>query len=612
MRFLSVSDRKEAALVCRAWYEASLDPILQHDIIIHFYASSAASTGKAIPSLSKRRLPHLILSDFDSSLDEKAVVLKSCEHMGNNLKSLSLKGSNITERTFVELLSHCKSLVSLDLSCCNSLFMSGTLLEMNSDLHLLKDSLTNVLDVNLSSIRHISDVTFNRIVTVCENVEKLSLASVQIAFSDSFFKQRSASRFANSSVLTFKNIMDFVITQYGLKSLNFSKTQLEDEHLEELVSTPDLNLHELILTGCRNVSDDGIGAVCKHQPGLFSLDIRECPDLTNCSLMAISHNLKQLKNLYMNKCKQISDKAVATTSKLHMLQKLDLSDCHLVSCKGLISGLCIEDFASPITHLNLSCTDAGDEFVEKACVNLPQLNHIDLGSCFRITDKSVHAITKSMKYLRYLRLAWCSKVTDSGLLGLNPDPNRMTTDNEVTKCNSKVIFKKPVERKTLENLTSTLSISNKPVALHNLAGLRYLDLTACKKLTDTGLSQAVKFSELRFLGLGMLEHMTDDGLTQIVFKNPSTEDLNISQCKNITDVAMETVTRFLPRLQTLNVMGCGHLTDKSVMYMKRSCGRLRHLDVSFCGGITYTAIDQLETANNTLVSVQKRGISYDN
>ena len=84
MRFLSVSDRKEAALVCRSWYEASMDPILQRDIILHFYASSVDSTSKAIPSLSRRRLPHLVLNDFDSSLNAKAVVLRSCEKFGEN------------------------------------------------------------------------------------------------------------------------------------------------------------------------------------------------------------------------------------------------------------------------------------------------------------------------------------------------------------------------------------------------------------------------------------------------------------------------------------------------------------------------------------------------
>ena len=609
MRFLSVSDRKEGALVCQTWYEASLDPILQHDIIIHFYASSAANSGKAIPSLSKRRLPHLVLSDFDTSLDEKAVVLKSCQHMGTNLKSLSLKGSNITERTFVELLSHCKNLVSLDLSCCNSLFMSGSLLEMNADMQLLRASLSKVLDVNLSSVGHISDVTFNRIMTVCENLEKISLASVHISFSNNLYCKRDVSRVGNNTLLTFQNIMDFVITQQGLKSLNFSRTQLEDDHLTELVCTPDLKLQELILTGCRNITDDGIVAVCKHQPGMFSLDMRECPDLTNSSLMSIAACLAQLRNLYLNKCKQINDRAVASISKLSKLQKLDLSDCHLVSCSGLIRGLCDTESTSQVTHLNLSCTDVGDAFVEKACQTLPHLNHIDLGSCFKVTDASVHAIARSLKYLRYLRLSWCSKITDIGLTGASSDHKYITDENDNEgKYGTKVIFRKPTMKREMREINRTDN-TIKPVALKNLAGLRYLDLTACKQLTSVGLTQAVQFPELRYLGLGLLPNLTDDGLVHMVFKNPSIEELNLSQSKHITDSSMEIVTRHLVRLHSLNVMGCAELTDKTVAYMRRSCARLRHLDVSFCGGISYYAMDQLETSLLSLITVQRRMIA---
>jgi len=34
MTYLSISDRKEAALVCQRWYDASLDSRLQKEIVI--------------------------------------------------------------------------------------------------------------------------------------------------------------------------------------------------------------------------------------------------------------------------------------------------------------------------------------------------------------------------------------------------------------------------------------------------------------------------------------------------------------------------------------------------------------------------------------------------
>ncbi|KAH3824550.1 hypothetical protein DPMN_126387 [Dreissena polymorpha] len=614
MKYLSLSDRKDAALVCRTWYEAFLDPILQRDIILHFYASTAARTGKDISSLYKRRLPHLILNDFDSSLEAKAVVLKSCEHFGENLKSLSLKGSNLTERTFVELMSNCKNLVSLDLSCCNSLFMSGTLLELNSDLQVLKNVLGNVQEVNLSSIRHISDVTFNRIMTVCENVEKLALCSAPIVFSNTLFQQSRHTRFANSSVLTFSNIMDFVITQQCLKSLNLSRTLIDDDHLETIVSIKELHLEELILVGCRNVSDEGIASVCKHQHGLALLDIRECPDLTNGALMAISASLRNLRHLFAQKCKLLSDASMACLHKLTSLQTLDISECHQVTSEGLIAGLCTKPLTQ-LTCLNVSCTEASDSFVEMACESLPLLTQLDLSSCFKVTDVGLHAIAKHLKYLRYLRLAFCNEITDLGLLGLQPQPGHIImgdTENMVTrKYPSTVIFKAPnkIDRSGIvTNGTPGCISTSTPVAISNLAGLRSLDLTACKKLTDVGLMQTIKFAELRFLGLGILNDLSDEGLICLVYQNPSLEELDVIQCNNITDDSIEVVTRHLKRLRVLNVKACSQLTDRSVGHIKRNCKNLRHLDVSFCGGISHEAMDDLELTLTSLLSVQKRMI----
>ena len=620
MRFLSLSDRKEAALVCRTWYEASLDPILQKNIIIHFYASSAAFSSSSIPSLSRRRLPHLVLNHFDTSLDAKSVVVKSCEHLANNLKSLSLKGSNITERTFVEFLSQCKNLESLDLSCCNSLFMSGQILERNSDIQVLKTALEKVTEVNLSSIRFLSDAIFNRIMTVCENVEKLSLASVQITFhGKGIYYPRGETKCANGSVLTFSNILDFFVTQQCLTSLNFTRTQIEDEHLEEIVSLPELHLQELILVGCRNISDKGISSVCSYQTGLVTLDVRECRDLTNGSLIAIGSFLKQLKNLYLQKCKLVSDKSVAVLFNLNYLEALDLSECSQVTSDGLIKGLC-NGTTTNLTHLALNCcSSVSDSFVLKACECLPFLVHLDLGSCFPVSDLSVHAISESLKYLRYLRLAWCKNITDLGLLGLHAGDGHINhgdhDDSGLCKCNRKypstIIFKKPTgnlkDSHSSESLKG-LSTDLDAVTLGNLAGLRYLDLTACKKLTDTGLMQALKFPELRNLHLGLIPGLTDEGLIPVINNCPSIEELNVSQSSNLTDVAIETVVTKLHRLQTLNVFGCDKLTDRSVQLIQAHCDRLKYLDVSFCSGITVGAMESLEAHMRTLVTVQKRMI----
>jgi hypothetical protein len=66
-RFLQFDNiSKEAALVNRVWYDASLDPILQKDIVIHFYGAMVESR---FPNLIRRKMSNLMLDQFDSSLE---------------------------------------------------------------------------------------------------------------------------------------------------------------------------------------------------------------------------------------------------------------------------------------------------------------------------------------------------------------------------------------------------------------------------------------------------------------------------------------------------------------------------------------------------------------
>ena len=98
LRFVHVSDRKEAALVCKKWYEASLDPLLLRDTLVTFHAP--VMTEDIFNRLGKRRTPHLVLDQIDGSFSTKTFLLNSCQHLTENLQSITLKGSNITENLF--------------------------------------------------------------------------------------------------------------------------------------------------------------------------------------------------------------------------------------------------------------------------------------------------------------------------------------------------------------------------------------------------------------------------------------------------------------------------------------------------------------------------------
>ena len=108
MRFLSLSDRQEASLTCKRWYQASLDPGLHKNTIITIRAPTAPSS--QLRQLGQNKSANLVLSHIDSSSSCRTVLKETGRHLGPHLESLSLKGSDVTSSVFMDILSNCPNI----------------------------------------------------------------------------------------------------------------------------------------------------------------------------------------------------------------------------------------------------------------------------------------------------------------------------------------------------------------------------------------------------------------------------------------------------------------------------------------------------------------------
>ena len=109
MRFLNLHDRQEASLTCKRWYQASLDPGLHKNTVITLKAPNNAAS-KQLQNLGQRKSATLVLSHIDSSTNCHTVLKEIGRHLGPHLESLSLKGSDITERVFMDIIPNCPNL----------------------------------------------------------------------------------------------------------------------------------------------------------------------------------------------------------------------------------------------------------------------------------------------------------------------------------------------------------------------------------------------------------------------------------------------------------------------------------------------------------------------
>lgn len=87
------------------------------------------------------------------------------------------------------------------------------------------------------------------------------------------------------------------------------------ESCNSVLQVQGLFLEELILHGCKEMTNYSVEVLVKHQPSLLKLDISGCTELTSRSVEAIARGLKSLTHLSLSQDWRITEKG----SPMHVL-----------------------------------------------------------------------------------------------------------------------------------------------------------------------------------------------------------------------------------------------------------------------------------------------------
>ncbi|XP_070940844.1 F-box/LRR-repeat protein 2 isoform X5 [Macaca nemestrina] len=476
LSFLPLSDQKEASLVSWAWYRAAQNALRETDVRYNIPVSSASLS--AIKSLGLRGICCISLTNVDGSPASYQVLQSVAYHLGPHLQSLSLGGGSPTEASFVALILGCPALCVLDLSGCNSLFTSGTLLAQPEMAQSVRQALSGLRELNLAGLRDLADLSFNRLSSCAPSLERLSLAYCHLTFELGPVRGSISPQDSSPSQFSFRNLLRFVQERAGrLRALDLSGTGLPPEALQALGQVAGLQLQELSLHSCRDLSTEAVATLCFQQPGLTSLDLSGCSELTDGALLAVSRGLRHLRRLSLGKLQRLTDAGCTALGGLRELQSLNMAECCLVRGRELAQALgSVHGAPSQLACLSLAhCSSLKDASVLSMIPALGlSLRVLDLSSCVALTNRTLQAICTYLTHLSVLRLAWCRELCDWGLLGLE-EPLQGTQP-----------------RPELEHQASgTKDPCPEPQgpSLLMLRALQELDLTACSKLTDASLAK---------------------------------------------------------------------------------------------------------------------------
>ncbi|XP_068168086.1 F-box/LRR-repeat protein 2 isoform X2 [Antennarius striatus] len=552
---------------------------------------------------------NLIISQLDGFSMSRSLLLEVGLCLGSKLESLALPGSSITEASLLALLPRLTSLRRLDLRGLDSLFMSGAFLSRQEQRDQVRLALCGLEELDLSDLRYLSDLTFNRLTGCTPHLRRLSLAGCHIAFEFDPYRGCPVGAVEHSSaLLSLRNLQRLLTEQkFTLVALDLSRTSITPASLRTIVQVQGLVLEELCFHGCKELTDYAVEIMVKHQPNLQRLDISACTELTDRAVEAVALGLKTLTHLSLSRDWRITEKGLTDLLSVSSLRSLDLSECLHINGTEMVKGLARSGAArARLEALSLKrCTYIRDSAVFSLAQLLGStLRELDLTSCVNVTDLSSRSIATYLQRLVVLRLGWCKEITDWGLLGME-ETRKCEADKEMgdkgprfTRTFGNMGFftppRLPFDERPRLVTHDELFKRETGTSLLALRRLQELDLSGCPKLTDSSITQVVRYPDLRYLSLSTLPEITDTGLVSVARHCRSLTSLTCSHCPGISDHGVAQATPYLHRLQHLCLSGCGDITDKSLLLLGQQCKRLRTLDISRCQKVSAKTVDLLQ------------------
>lgn len=643
--FLHPIDRFYASQVCKRFLEASEHYQFINDTKLNFnkitFSDNIYPTRNFLKSF--RFFPAIQFSevefnDFDCFLQK----------FGEEIEYLSLVACDITEKKLSTLLQATKNLRHLKIQKCSDLFISGRLF---SDSKFL---LENVTKLSLVENRHLTDLLFNRITNVLPNVASLDLSANTISFHKGLFKKYYPGNHdeeisGSKTVLTFHFVQKFLKKRgEKIKELSFNNTLIDGNALQAMAEIEEMQLENLYLRSCEQLTNEGIISIVSMQLNLQVLDLSFTVRLTDLSLLHICDHLKQLKQLRVRRCRALTDISIKMLGDLPNLKILDISECESITSAGVTEGIA-KARNELLIELYLSALNISETAIIKVAENIPNLRVLDLSYCINhVDDICLQMVMKNLTLLRELNLDLCERISDFGLTGmlmesrisdyestkvkvqeqkgepivsgsfLHADPLRQQNPIRISlksKAEQEIV-EDAIRKRAMLQMAKEINLQEQASSNYSIArlkGLRVLKLGSCNKVSDVSLIYNFKLPELKEINLSKCQQISVQGIEKLVENCPALEIVNLSECHNINDKCIELVTRKLSRLSTLNISRCYQLTDYSLDSIAINCLRLQSLCLHGCKFMSeepYLKLTNLETLRD--ISMTKLGSEVEN
>ncbi|KAL7120070.1 hypothetical protein ACP275_02G100300 [Erythranthe tilingii] len=206
--------------------------------------------------------------------------LKIISQNCNLLTEIGLGKCSVTDMGIMDLVSGCRNLKTINLTCCSKL--------TDSSILAISHSCRDLLCLKLECCNLLSETSLHYLASHCTKLEEIDLTDCS------------------------------GINDTGLKYLS---------NCSELVS--------LKLGLCTNISDKGLSYVASNCFKIRELDLYRCTKIGDDGLAALSRGCKKLRRLILSYCDKVSDRGMEYLSCLEELSDMELRSLPKISGVGL-------------------------------------------------------------------------------------------------------------------------------------------------------------------------------------------------------------------------------------------------------------------------------------
>jgi len=247
---------------------------------------------------------------------------------------------NDTNAKFEEEESLVQNLRNLDLSYCSGLYSSKIMgnffrgISLQADGTIIKkNGCINLEEINLSDLYQILDDSL--LISIAESCPKLKTLYISKGYDITNYSVKivlkKCKHLENLKIANCPKINFEAFNTRDVEEIS-SKESLNHE------SGGDLNLRNLNVSYCRMMEDNLVKMVAEHCPYLEELHISGCQNISDEGMKHLVSGRawkdKRVKVLDISGCYCIGDKGIRTLTP-SVLEKLDISDCSFITDSGL-------------------------------------------------------------------------------------------------------------------------------------------------------------------------------------------------------------------------------------------------------------------------------------